>query len=64
MRALGAAVARTGEGSRRGMGVGLAVVRGLTEAMGGRVAAAASKLGGLRITVSLPEAAEPPAPAD
>ena len=57
-------VARAGEGSRRGMGVGLAVVRGLTEAMGGRVAAAASPLGGLRITVSLPEAAEPPASAD
>jgi two-component system sensor histidine kinase KdpD len=57
-------VERTGEGSRRGMGVGLAVVRGLTEAMGGRVAAAASSLGGLRIAVSLPEAAEPPPPVD
>jgi len=44
--------------------VGLAVVRGLTEAMGGRVAATASSLGGLRIVVSLPEAAEPPPPVD
>ena len=43
------------------MGIGLAVVRGLTEAMGGRVAAEASPLGGLRIVVGLPLAAEPPA---
>ena len=38
---------RAGGGSRRGMGIGLTVVRGLTEAMGGRVAAESSPLGGL-----------------
>jgi two-component system sensor histidine kinase KdpD len=56
-------VERPGEGSRRGMGIGLAVVRGLTEAMGGRVAAEASRLGGLRVVVGLPAAEEPPRPA-
>ena len=42
--------------SRPGTGVGLAVVRGLTEAMGGRVAARRSDLGGLAIDVDLPVA--------
>ena len=42
------------EGSRRGLGVGLAIVRGMTEAMGGTVNAEASSLGGLRIEVDLP----------
>ena len=46
-------------GSRSGTGVGLAVVRGLTEALGGRVAARRSELGGLAIDVDLP-AARPP----
>jgi signal transduction histidine kinase len=46
--------------SRPGTGVGLAVVRGLTEAMNGRVAARQSELGGLAIDVDLPLA--PPAP--
>jgi two-component system, OmpR family, sensor histidine kinase KdpD len=55
-------VPRAGEGSRRGMGIGLAVVRGLTEAMGGSVAAERSTLGGLRVVVGLPVAAEPPRP--
>jgi two-component system sensor histidine kinase KdpD len=41
------------EGSRRGLGVGLAIVRGMTEAMGGTVNAEASSLGGLRIEVDL-----------
>ncbi len=46
-------------GSRGGTGVGLAVVRGLTEALGGRVVARRSELGGLAIDVDVP-AARPP----
>ena len=42
--------------SRPGTGVGLAVVRGLTEAMGGRVEARSSELGGLAVDVDLPAA--------
>jgi two-component system sensor histidine kinase KdpD len=57
-------VERAGEGSRRGMGIGLAVVRGLTEAMGGRVAAERSPLGGLRVVVDIPVASDPPRRAD
>jgi two-component system sensor histidine kinase KdpD len=56
-------VERAGAGPRRGMGIGLAVVRGLTESMGGRVAAEAIPLGGLRVVVGLPAAEEPPRPA-
>ena len=41
------------EGSRRGLGIGLSVVRGLVEAMGGQVSAAQSSLGGLAITIRL-----------
>jgi two-component system sensor histidine kinase KdpD len=48
-------------GSRSGTGTGLAVVRGLTEAMDGHVDARASVLGGLAVDVSLPIAPEPPA---
>jgi two-component system sensor histidine kinase KdpD len=40
-------------GSRPGTGVGLAVVRGLVEAMGGSVAARRSDLGGLAVDVRL-----------
>ena len=57
-------VERPGEGSRRGMGIGLAVVRGLTEAIGGSVAAEASALGGLRVVVTIPVASEPPGPGE
>ncbi len=47
-------VPRKGEGSRRGTGIGLAVVRGVVEAMGGRANASASSLGGLAIDLDLP----------
>ncbi len=53
----------TGGGSRSGTGIGLAVVRGLVEAMGGRVAARRSDLGGLAIDLDLPAAAVPVEPA-
>jgi two-component system sensor histidine kinase KdpD len=49
-------VPRKGEGSRRGTGIGLSVVRGLVEAMGGQVHARPSSLGGLAIDVDLREA--------
>jgi two-component system sensor histidine kinase KdpD len=52
-------------GSRRGSGIGLAIVRGLTEAMGGAVAAERSSLGGLAVTLDLAAttpAATTPAP--
>jgi two-component system, OmpR family, sensor histidine kinase KdpD len=42
-----------GGGSPPGAGIGLAVVRGLVAAMGGRVAARTSELGGLAIDVDL-----------
>lgn len=42
-----------GEGKRRGMGIGMTVVEGLTRAMGGEVAASQSELGGLRVDVRL-----------
>jgi two-component system, OmpR family, sensor histidine kinase KdpD len=47
-------------GSRSGTGIGLAVVRGLVEAMGGQVAARRSQLGGLAIDLDLPVAAAIP----
>jgi two-component system sensor histidine kinase KdpD len=40
-------------GSRHGLGIGLTVARGLTEAMGARISASASELGGLAITFRL-----------
>jgi two-component system sensor histidine kinase KdpD len=46
-------------GSRSGTGVGLAVVRGLVEATGGRVQARRSELGGLAIDLDLPRAPMP-----
>jgi len=45
-------------GSRSGTGIGLAVVRGLVEAMGGRVSARQGDLGGLAIDIDLPTAPE------
>jgi signal transduction histidine kinase len=53
-------VDQRGAGPRRGLGIGLAIVRGLAEGMGGTVEAQHSPLGGLRVTVSLPIAARPP----
>jgi two-component system sensor histidine kinase KdpD len=44
-------------GSRSGTGIGLAVARGLVEAMDGRVAARRGQLGGLAIDFELPTAA-------
>ena len=46
-------------GSRPGLGLGLAIVRGMTEAMGGSVVASQSPLGGLRVSVELPAATSP-----
>ncbi len=51
---------RPGDGSHRGSGMGLSVVRGLVGAMRGRVSAQASGLGGLAVVVEL--AAAPPEP--
>lgn len=59
-------VRRPGEGSRRGMGIGLTVAQGLARAMGGEIVAARSELGGLAMTVRVPAAPRPvdePAPA-
>jgi two-component system, OmpR family, sensor histidine kinase KdpD len=47
------------ESPRGGTGVGLAVVRGLVEAMGGTVRARTSELGGLAIDIDLPRALMP-----
>jgi two-component system, OmpR family, sensor histidine kinase KdpD len=62
-------VPQRADGSRPGTGIGLAVVRGLTEAMGGSVGARRSALGGLAIDVDLPiaphmqvESSDPTAP--
>jgi two-component system sensor histidine kinase KdpD len=53
-------VRRPGEGSRRGLGIGLSVVKGLVQAMGGTVRAEASALGGLAVALDLPAVAAPP----
>jgi two-component system sensor histidine kinase KdpD len=50
---------RAGSGSRPGTGIGLAVVRGLVEAMGGTVAARRSELGGLAVDLLLVRARGP-----
>jgi two-component system sensor histidine kinase KdpD len=52
-------IARPGQGARRGLGIGLSVVKGLTEAMGGAVNAGPSRLGGLAVTIELETATEP-----
>jgi two-component system sensor histidine kinase KdpD len=48
-----------GPHARRGTGIGLAVVRGLVAAMGGRVAARRGDLGGLALEIDLPVARIP-----
>jgi two-component system sensor histidine kinase KdpD len=45
--------------SRRGTGLGLALVRGMVEAMGGSAQARASQLGGLAVEIRLPIASGP-----
>jgi two-component system sensor histidine kinase KdpD len=47
------------EGARRGMGIGLSIVRGMVEALGGTATAHRGELGGLTIELQLPVAAEP-----
>jgi two-component system, OmpR family, sensor histidine kinase KdpD len=47
--------------SRPGMGLGLAVARGFTEAMGGRIGAEPTSGGGLTMTITLPLASAVPA---
>jgi two-component system sensor histidine kinase KdpD len=51
-----------GRRSRPGTGIGLAVVRGLTDAMGGTVVARRSELGGLAVDLDLPLAPVPEEP--
>lgn len=48
-------------GYRPGLGIGLSIVKGFVEAMGGEVAGFRSELGGLGIRVGLPVAPDPPA---
>jgi two-component system sensor histidine kinase KdpD len=53
---------RQGSRSEGGSGIGLAVVKGLTEAMGGTVLARPSAMGGLEVIVRLTTEDEPEAP--
>jgi two-component system sensor histidine kinase KdpD len=51
--------APAGTSGRHGTGIGLSVVRGLVEAMGGHVSARRSELGGLAIDIDLPAGSMP-----
>jgi two-component system, OmpR family, sensor histidine kinase KdpD len=53
-------VPRPGEGSRRGTGIGLSVVRGMVDAMDGTVTARQASLGGLAIDIDLPASSGQP----
>ena len=50
----------SGPSRRPGSGIGLAIARGFVEAMGGRIAARRSDLGGLAIDIRLPATVLPP----
>jgi two-component system sensor histidine kinase KdpD len=50
------------QGARRGLGIGLSVVRGLLESMGGAASAERSSLGGLAIALDLATARPEPEP--
>jgi two-component system, OmpR family, sensor histidine kinase KdpD len=50
-------VSRRGPAARAGSGIGMAVVRGFAEAMGGAVHARKSELGGVAVDLDLPVAA-------
>ena len=50
------------DGARHGLGMGLAIAQGFTEAMGGTIGATAGPMGGLRVTIEVP-AADPEADA-
>jgi two-component system sensor histidine kinase KdpD len=52
---------RPDQDARRGMGVGLSIVRGMVTTLGGSAVARRSQLGGLAIDLELPAAPEPPA---
>jgi signal transduction histidine kinase len=47
------------DGARRGMGIGMSIVKGLVEAMGGTVSARRGELGGLAVDILLPAAPMP-----
>src|SRR4051812_311688 len=51
-----------GERARRGMGIGLSIVRGMTDVLGGATTARASDLGGLAIDIDLPAVSTPTEP--
>ncbi len=52
-----------GDGARHGMGIGLSVVRGMMEALGGSAVARRGERGGLTVELQLPVAPDPPAEA-